>query len=153
MGQAVGTNEKNSVNVELNIIPFIDVMSCLAAFLLITAVWVNMSSLQNDAEVRGKADKPVTEVPRLAILIEHDQILVTATPSGEAQRLAAFDWSGLETTLRDYKTAGEVPQVEVAAASTKRNPIAYHQLIAAMDTVVKAGYPRVGVTDPQTMPR
>lgn len=152
MGQAFGTGDKKSVNVDLNIVPFIDLMSCLTAFLLVTAVWVNLSSLDNEPVGRGKAGTDDTlPPPRLAVLIEHDQITVSATPSGEARQLSAFDWSGLETTLRDFKTAGDLPQIEIAAASSSAHPIAYQHLIAAMDVAVKAGYPRVGVTDPTSL--
>jgi biopolymer transport protein ExbD len=45
MGQALGTGDKKSVNLDLNIVPFIDLMSCLTAFLLVTAVWVNIAQL------------------------------------------------------------------------------------------------------------
>lgn len=153
MGHALGTDDKKSVNVELNIVPFIDLMSCLTAFLLVTAVWVNLSSLDNEAVGRGKSDGDDKQPPKLAVLIEHDQITISATPSGEARQLSAFDWSGLETALRDFKTAGELPQIEIAADSSSAHPIAYQHLIAAMDVAVKAGYPRVGVTDPTSLSR
>jgi biopolymer transport protein ExbD len=155
MGQTFGTRtDKKSLNVELNIVPFIDLMSCLTAFLLVTAVWVNLSSLENEPAGKAKTGiDPDTKPPRLAVLLQHDQILVQATPSGEARQLNAFDWTGLEGALRDLKTAGEVPQVEIAAESSTTHPIAYQQLIAAMDVAVKAGYPRVGVTDPSSLTR
>lgn len=82
---------------------------------------------------------------------EKDQILLQVYPSGEARQIAAFDWPRLEDAVREFKTAGEVPPVEVAAASTSAHPISYSQLIAAMDTAVRAGYPRVGVTDPASL--
>jgi biopolymer transport protein ExbD len=149
----VGGNKK-SFNVELNIIPFIDLMSCLAAFLLVTAVWVSFSSVQTEPAGKEKSDiKPPQPPPKLAVLLEHDQIMVYATPSGDARQLGAFDWSALEGALRDLTTAGELPQVEIAAASSTTHPIEYQQLIAAMDTAVKAGYPRVGVTDPMSLTR
>ena len=153
MGQAIDTGDKKSLNVELNIVPFIDLMSCLTAFLLVTAVWVNLSSLENEAAGRGKSDVDQPPPPKVAVLIEDDQILISATPSGESRQLAAFDWSGLETTLRDLKTPGELPQIEIAAESSSAHPIAYQHLIAAMDVAVKAGYPRVGVTDPTSLTR
>ena len=154
MGAALGTGDQKSHNVELNIIPFIDLMSCLTAFLLVTAVWVNMASVKN--EPAGKAKSTIDEPDKhskLAVLIEHDQILVQASPSGEARHVSAFDWSGLESALRDLKTPGEEPQVEIAAESSNTHPIAYQHLIAAMDVAVKAGYPRVGVTDPESLTR
>lgn len=153
MGQSIGSQDKASVNVELNIVPFIDLMSCLTAFLLVTAVWVNMSGLENDAAVRGKSDVTQPEPPKLAVLLEHDQIVLSARPSGEARQLGAFDWTALEAALREYATASELPQIEIAAASSNTHPIAYQHLIAAMDTAVKAGFPRVGVTDPNSLAR
>jgi biopolymer transport protein ExbD len=152
MGQAIGTGDKKSLNVELNIVPFIDLMSCLTAFLLVTAVWVNLASVKNDPAGKANSDN-IKETPKLAVLLQHDQILVQATPSGEARQLSAFDWTGLESALRDLKTAGEVPQIEIAAESSTTHPIAYQQLIAAMDVAVKAGYSHVGVTDPRTLSR
>jgi hypothetical protein len=72
---------------------------------------------------------------------------------GEARHVSAYDWSGLESALREFKTAGELPQIEIAADSSTAHPIAYQHLIAAMDVAVKAGYPRVGVTDPASLSR
>lgn len=152
MGASLGSPDTKSVNVELNIVPFIDLMSCLTAFLLVTAVWVNVSSLENEAVGRGES-KVKEDVPRLSILLEHDQILVQASPSGEARKVAAFDWPRLEDALRDFKTTSEATTVEVAAASSDAHPIAYQQLVAAMDVAVKAGFSRVGVSDPQNLSR
>ena len=49
-------SDKRSVNVDLNIIPFIDLMSCLVAFLLVTAVWVNTARLDTKPVGRGGDD-------------------------------------------------------------------------------------------------
>lgn len=152
MGVSFEPNRKGSRNVELNLVPFIDVMSCLAAFLLVTAVWINTASVKNDPAGRT-AGRDDNEPHKVAILIESDQIVVSTTPNGEARRVAAFDWTGLEGALRDFKTAGDLPAVEIAAESSNEHPIAYQHLIAAMDTAVKVGYPRVGVTDPRSLAR
>lgn len=154
MGGSFGTQDKKSLNVELNIVPFIDLMSCLTAFLLVTAVWVNLSALENEPVGKGRNEGPADEdPPRLAILIEHERIMVSQYPSGEARALPAFDWAGLEGALREFKTPGESPTVEVAADSTRERPIAYQHLMSAMDTVKKVGYPRVGVTEPASLTR
>ena len=152
MGASLGTGaEKRSVNIELNIIPFIDLMSCLTAFLLVTAVWVNISSVENEPVGRGQGGIKGEDQPKLSVLIDNDGILVQAYPSGEARQLAPRDWDRLEDALREFKTSGELPQIEVAAASTSAHPVEYQQLIAAMDTAVRAGYPHVGITDPASL--
>ena len=79
MGAAIGTGDKKSVNVELNIVPFIDLMSCLTAFLLVTAVWVNIAqiNIQPKGKTRDQAqvqqdDEHVT----LSVLVQSDRIWV-----------------------------------------------------------------------------
>ncbi|MFT3697315.1 MAG: biopolymer transporter ExbD [Kofleriaceae bacterium] len=154
MGAVLDSGNKKTVNVELNIIPFIDVMSCLTAFLMITAVWINLAKLNNDSAGLGK-HPGVDEVhPKLSVLIEWDQMLVAATPSGETRQLAVYDWSHLGDTLKELRPAGEEePRVEIAAASTDAHPISYQQLVAAMDTSLRAGFSNVGVTDVASLTR
>jgi biopolymer transport protein ExbD len=48
-----GHGNKRSVNQEIPLIPFIDFLLCLVSFLLITAVWTQMSRINADARVPG----------------------------------------------------------------------------------------------------
>ena len=148
MGASLGSQDKGSLNVELNIVPFIDLMSCMTAFLLVTAVWVNIASLDNAPLGRGREPFPADEEPpRLAVLLDHDHITVSSFPSGEMRQMPFRDYSRLESALREFKTAGSLPEVQVAGDSTKEHPIEYRDLIAAMDAATRVGYPRVGVVD------
>ena len=153
MAQALGTSKKGAVNVDINIIPFVDVMSCLTAFLLVSAVWINTAHLKNDAAGKQASTDPSVEKPRLSVLIEWDQMLVTETPSGETRQLAVYDWGHLGEALKELQPPGETPHVEIAASSSNAHPISYQALIAAMDTTVKAGFSDVGVTDPYSLSR
>ena len=148
-----GTQEKGSVNVELNIIPFIDLMSCLTAFLLVTAVWVNVANLHNEPAGRARDSIDTPEHPKVAILLDADSIQVSAYPSGQGVQLPANDWDKLATALKDFQLPEETPRVEIAALSTNAHPIAYQSLVAAMDVAMKAGFPDVGVTDPSSLSR
>jgi biopolymer transport protein ExbD len=51
-----GDSKKRSTNSEINMIPFIDLLMCTIAFLLITAVWVTNSRINADAQVPGPPD-------------------------------------------------------------------------------------------------
>jgi biopolymer transport protein ExbD len=55
---------KRATNSDINMIPFIDLLMCTIAFLLITAVWVTNSRIQADAQVPGPTDGPI-ETPKL----------------------------------------------------------------------------------------
>jgi biopolymer transport protein ExbD len=57
-----GDGKKKSTNADINMVPFIDLLMCTIAFLLITAVWVTNSRMNADAQVPGppNPDKEVT---------------------------------------------------------------------------------------------
>lgn len=150
MAHDLGTSRRGSVNIDLNLVPFVDVMSCLTAFLLMTAVWIDLDHLRNQPAGRGR-DDPEPHA-RVTVLLQHDQMVLTSLPSGDTQQFPAHDWTTLERAMRELPFA-ERPHVEIAVESTDAHPIPYQTLIAAMDTAIHAGYPDVGVTDPLSLSR
>jgi biopolymer transport protein ExbD len=158
MAASVGTEGKGSVNVELNIVPFIDLMSCLTAFLLVTAVWVNISQL--DVKPGGKArDVPPCvegcDDPELSVLVDGDGVWIGVSRVNEFEQIPKlaggnYDWPKVAERLKVQKKSvffdGKT-HIQVAANSTKSTPIPYNQLIAAMDVAVQAGFIDVGLTD------
>lgn len=160
MGAAIGTEEGGrSRNVELNIIPFIDLLSCLTAFLLVTAVWVNISKL--DVSAQGKArdgqDKPIDD-PQLSVLIEPDEIWIGVSRIDEFTRIpraaSGHDWERFEAALKEQKASAyflDTTNIQVAAESTKESPVSYQQLVQAMDVAVKVGFTDVKIADPAAL--
>jgi len=51
-----GGKGKRATNSDINMVPFIDLLMCTIAFLLITAVWVTNSRINADAQVPGPPD-------------------------------------------------------------------------------------------------
>ncbi|HEY5957817.1 MAG TPA: biopolymer transporter ExbD, partial [Polyangiaceae bacterium] len=51
-----GSEGRRALNRELPLVPFIDFLLCLVAFLLVTAVWSQMARLNADARVPGPSD-------------------------------------------------------------------------------------------------
>jgi biopolymer transport protein ExbD len=158
MGAAIGTDDKGSVNVELNIIPFIDLMSCLTAFLLVTAVWVNIAKL--DVKTAGRARDQVIkppEDPELSVLIEADEIWIGVSRVDDFQRIpktsnGGYDWEKFEELLKTHKTSAffaDKTNIQIAAESTRTEPVAYQQIVMAMDISVKVGFADVGLSDPE----
>jgi biopolymer transport protein ExbD len=158
---SIGAGDKKGVNVELNIVPFIDLMSCLTAFLLVTAVWINIAQLniQPKGKTRDQAqvqqdDERVT----LSVLVQSDRIWVGLSRVNEFQDIPKkgneHDWDKFETTLKDHKasrlfTDPERNDLEIAAESTAAAPVKYQDVIHAMDVAVKVGFIDVGLSDPQ----
>ncbi len=159
MGAAVGTDEKGSVNVELNVVPFIDLMSCLTAFLLVTAVWVNIAqiNIQPKGKSRDTSNIQVDEeTVTLSVLVQADKIWVGLSRVNEFQdipKLASgdHDWDKFETTIKQHKTSAfftDRTDIEIAAESTIAAQVEYKDVIRAMDLSVKVGFSNVGLSDP-----
>ncbi len=157
MGASIGTEGGGkSVNVELNIIPFIDLMSCLTAFLLVTAVWVNIAKL--DVKTAGRARDQITkpiEDPELSVLIESDEIWIGVSRVDDFQRIPktaqGYDWAKFEELLKGHKSSAfftDKTNIQIAAESTRAEPVSYQQLVLAMDIAVKVGFADVGLSDP-----
>jgi biopolymer transport protein ExbD len=158
MGAAIGTESGGrAVNVELNIIPFIDLMSCLTAFLLVTAVWVNIAKL--DVKTAGRARDQVAtppEDPELSVLIEADRIWVGVSRVDDFQEIpkvaGGYDWPKFEEVLKTQKASAffvDKTNIQIAAESTSAQPVSYQQIVQAMDVAVKVGFADVGLSDPE----
>jgi biopolymer transport protein ExbD len=160
MGASVGTGEGGgkSVNVELNIVPFIDLMSCLTAFLLVTAVWVNIAQINIQPKGKNRDTQQVQqddETVTLSVLVQSDRIWVGLSRVNEFQEIPKKgdlqDWEKLETTLKEHKASAffaDRTQIEVAGESTSQAPVPYQDVIQTMDVAIKVGFIDVGLTDP-----
>ena len=131
MGASLGTNDKKSLNVELNIVPFIDLMSCLTAFLLVTAVWVNIARIQTQPVGRSHDGTPDPDPPpQLSVLVEADQLWIGVSRINEFTKIpktaAGYDWTAFETALRAQKAStyfSDIKAIQVAANSSSGNPV------------------------------
>ena len=52
-----GGDRKKPLNAELNLVPYIDLLTCMIAFLLITAVWTQLARLKIDQRGQGPGTK------------------------------------------------------------------------------------------------
>ena len=154
MGATLGTADKRARNVDLNIVPFIDMMSCITAFLLVTAVWVNTAQIPTHTAGRNRDGlEPESNDPKLSVLVEQGDIWVGVSPLGDFTQIKrdGSEWSKLEASLRDQKKSAyftNTGTIEVAALSTSQNPVPYGSLVTAMDIAEKAGFDDVKLTEP-----
>src|ERR1043165_9307617 len=109
MAASIGTGDKKSVNVELNIVPFIDLMSCLTVFLLAAAVWVNIAqiNIQPKGKSRDQAQvQPDDERVILSVLVQSDRIWVGLSRVNEFQDIPKKgddqDWARLGPPLNEH---------------------------------------------------
>jgi len=65
-----GHSGKRNLNHEIPLIPFIDFLLCLVAFLLVTAVWSQMARINADARVPGVHDDSTTNATEKELHVE-----------------------------------------------------------------------------------
>ena len=102
-----GGKGKRATNSDINMIPFIDLLMCTIAFLLITAVWVTNSRITADAQVPG----PPGEID---VITPPERVLHVTV--GESD--FGLVWKQGGTVLSEV----HVPRTPTAGEGTKRYP-------------------------------
>lgn len=155
MGATLDSGNKDSVDVQLNIVPFIDLMSCLTAFLLVTAVWSNFSSLDVAPQGVSKGvDGFEDDRVYASVHITDEAIWVGISRVNEFQKIekvaGEHDWQTLGTVLaKQKKRSFFVDRTDIQVAAD--DAVLYQNLVATIDTAVAAGWETVGVTDPNQL--
>ena len=123
---------RRSVDSAINMVPMIDLLISVIAFLLMTAVWVQTGALQSQ-QPHGPAGEPAPVVEHLKIAITSTGMRVGVTQmdmrdiASSPQQLEA-----LRTMLTDWHHANASEQdVQLQPDST----VPYNQIIQVMDVV------------------
>ncbi|MCO5113179.1 MAG: biopolymer transporter ExbD [Bdellovibrionaceae bacterium] len=141
-----------STNVEINIVPVIDLMSVLIVFLLITAVWNQISMIQLATSVYGKksADQEITEqeikqdsIPlRLDILTNGYVLFIQDQRTPISMIGDEYDTKTLGEELRKVKQAFPDKKDIVIAVD---DGIDYGSLVKGMDIAISERFPQVSI--------
>ena len=68
-----GGDRKKPLHAELNLVPYIDLLTCMVAFLLITAVWTQLARLEVQQKGQGEVDSLDRRSKRLRVAVAvHD---------------------------------------------------------------------------------
>src|SRR4029079_12207884 len=108
MGVSLGSGDKKSVDIEINVVPFIDLMSCLTAFLLVTAVWTQFAQINIKPKGLGREATKLDDQNKIyaSILVTKNELWVGQT-TGDIRRINKDgdkqDWQGLREVLDDHK--------------------------------------------------
>lgn len=145
-----GGSRGRKANVDLNLVPFIDLMSVLITFLLITAVWTQVSMIQIGSSLYGKKteEEQPTPPPQVEVVLKVDvkatgYLLTIGTQNISFPLINnAYDDAGLAAQLARIKQLYPEKQDVVLSVSDE---LAYDVLIKTMDKLLVAGYPVISV--------
>jgi biopolymer transport protein ExbD len=147
---------KRGLDFELNLVPFIDLLSCCISFLLITAVWTQMGKLETSQKLDGgggAGEKPtqidITVATSGYELRLPDEPVCTLSKSGPG-----YDGKALRKVLdKAKKEASGKVAVRIAAV----DELPFEVLVDVMDICAEVGLKSVSLNQllgkPQGGPR
>jgi len=144
---------KRSLDFELNLVPFIDLLSCCIAFLLITAVWTQMAQLDTTQKLDGGGaggDKP----KKVNITISgsgYELLLPEATAACTISRAGTkYDAAALKKVLETQKNTVAGPLfIGIAAV----DDLPFELLVDVMDVCAGLGLKNVSLGQLVAPPR
>src|SRR5881392_2899003 len=80
--QSSGKGGRKSLNADLNLVPYIDLLTCMVAFLLITAVWTQLARLQAQQKGQGQAgeETPPELQVKITVVVNQEGCNVVVGP-------------------------------------------------------------------------
>lgn len=132
---------KKDVNTELNITSMIDLMSVLVAFLLLSAVWVQISALPASVDSKGRAPSSSTppENNRLTVHVTSTGIRMTWPPGAKGPGFINKTKEGYDLTKVTSAIEAVIATGKSLTASVSGDNNVEYGLVAESVDAVKAG--------------
>lgn len=146
-----GHGGKKSVDSEIPLVPFIDLLLCCVMFLLVTAVWNRLARLDANQQVPGQSAPqdapPPEETIRLYLQVTQTGFAI-ASSAGERIDIPkngdTYDTETLRTRLQERRQA-EPNRHDIIVAP--EDGVEYADVIAAMDLALGEQFTEVSLSD------
>lgn len=151
MAQVEESGRGRQSTTDVNIVPFIDLMSVLVIFLLITAVWSQVSIIQLGSSIYGKKTSddtieppPRAEIPfRIDVKAEGHKVTIGRQEINIPKLDGEYNLARL---LNELKTIKSLYPDKNDAVITMNDEIEYVNLVQAMDMTLQSGFPEVSIS-------
>ena len=150
MAQTEENSSGRSANTDVNLIPFIDLMSVLITFLLITAVWTQVSMIQLGSSIYGKKTSdqitpppPIADIP-LRLDVKESGFRLVVGPDKYTFDKRGGEWVTGELTERLAVVRQMYPDKSDATV-TVDNEVPYEKMILGMDALLGGGFSSISI--------
>ena len=149
---SVGPQNKKSMDFELNLIPFIDLLSVCICFLLITAVWTQIGTLNTKQSVGAQTAASNDKKPLLNVSIDDlGNVTIEAKDSKISGKNSVYSIAAVSGRPHFAQIAeavsqmrGNDPEILTALVQPKAATM-YEDIIELMDQFKKGGIINLGV--------
>ena len=137
------------VNAQLNLVPYIDLLTCMVAFLLITAVWTQLARLQVASAGKGSDDDRVDPVMAPPMVSLHDEgLAVTWADVHEPLPKVDGDYDYVALSRLLARAKASMPDRNDALL-VPADAITFDNIVRTMDVMIAAEFPLVSLQDVQ----
>lgn len=154
MRKKVGLGSKKDLNADLNLTPFIDLLSTCVCFLLITAVWIEIGSVEIK-QSHGTEAAASKKISYDLDLVYKNKTHMTLNLKRNGKRVKSYKVSAnneegfqaqLSSTIKDKVLNFRKKTIEIATATvTPRTIVDYGSLVQTLDTLRKNEIINIGV--------
>jgi biopolymer transport protein TolR len=143
-----GKSNKKPLNAELNLVPYIDLLTCMVAFLLITAVWTQLARLSASQKGQGQAGEETPPEVQVKIVVVVNQegfnLVVSQEQTPIPKKGEQYDFEKLGIELKKVKDAHpDKNDVQVAS----EDQVKFDTLVRTMDMALTSRFPDISLID------
>jgi biopolymer transport protein ExbD len=145
-GGGGGPGRRKPVDSDLLLVPYIDLLTCMVAFLLISAVWTQLARLQVQQKGQGQESGETPPQTKIAVLVHKDGFAVIANQDQQPvpRQREQYDYGALTTELQRLKKAfPDKTDLQVLSEDT----IQFETIVKTMDASMTAGFPDISLLD------
>ena len=153
-GGGGGGGGKRSANAELNLVPYIDLLSTLICFLLITAVWQNVTVISTNSNITPPSDPdtfnpnppPTPDKEKIEISLKIKQSHLEFTANKNVTNIiytnTGLDRMAFKNVLQKAKL--DYPDIKEIIINSETG-VAYKYLVQTMDILSEEKYNDVAI--------
>jgi biopolymer transport protein TolR len=154
MPRKLGLGKKKELNADLNLTPFIDLLSTMVCFLLITAVWIEIGSLEIKQSKGTQAQESKKESYDLDMVFTgHNKISLNLKKGSRRVKKITVNEKDFQATITKLNTVigtqiknFKNKTIEIATATvTPNSTVDYGNMVKALDVLRKNEIINIGV--------
>lgn len=143
---------KKELNFEINILPVLDILSVLICFLLLTAVWVQLGTLDTKQAIGDNSTSGAKNPPSLWVTLQKDgtvQLSLRDVPQVKnledsvSKTSTGVNWAALESKIQTLRT--KIPDLKTSIVRPEAR-VSYGDVIRIMDSLKKNQFEGVGLS-------
>jgi len=144
-----GKGGKKSLDATINLVPFIDLLSSLIAFLLMTAVWTQIATLQVGQQGNSQApqEQPKEEIPKLTITVTEKGFMLQSGADQLPVEKAGNDYNFEELNKKLADVKANIPELNDVTVQAE-DGVVYDVLVRVIDSCLGNRMTNVLLTSP-----